>query len=96
MQPSNTMPSVKRAHLDNQNVSDSSVVGGDPSARSRLLKPLAYTGSLDGFKNQDLTPAIGREYEGLQVTDLLKWGDDMIRDLAFTSSSSGFPGFAIV
>jgi hypothetical protein len=40
---------------------------------------------LDNFKHQDSTPVIGREYEGLQVRDLLKWGDEMIRDLAITS-----------
>ena len=82
------MPSVKRVHLEeDEKTADSSIVGGDPSARSRLLKPLSYSGSLDSFKHQDLTPVIGREFEGLQVTDLLKWGDDMIRDLAVTSSS---------
>lgn len=60
-------------------------VGGNVQARTRLTKPLKYTGTLDSFKNQDLTPVLGREYEGLQVRDLLKWGDGMIRDLAVTS-----------
>lgn len=82
------MPSLKRVHLDDQDTPDSNIVGGSPSARSRLLEPLAYAGSLERFKHQDVTPVVGREYEGLQVTDLLKWGDDMIRDLAVTSSSS--------
>lgn len=59
--------------------------GGNVQARTRLSQPLKYTGTLDGFKNQDLTPVLGREYEGLQVRDLLKWGDEMIRDLAVTS-----------
>lgn len=75
------MPSVKRLRSDE----DTDIVGGHENARPRLLKPLSYSGSLDGFKQQDLTPVIGREFEGLQVTDLLKWGDDMIRDLAITS-----------
>lgn len=82
------MPSVKRVHLDDTDASECSVVGGSPSARSRLLKPLVYTGSLDRFHTQDLTPVIGREYEGLQVVDLLKWGDEMIRDFAAISSSA--------
>ena len=90
VQQANTMPSVKRVHVDELDTADRSIIGGDSSARSRLQKPLSYSGSLDGFKHQDLTPVIGREYEGLQVTDLLKWGDERIRDLAVTSSSS-FP-----
>lgn len=61
--------------------------GGNAQARPRLLKPLEYAGTLDNFTNQDVTPVIGREYEGLQVRDLLKSGDDMIRDLAITSES---------
>lgn len=60
-------------------------LGGNVQARTRLSQPLKYTGTLDSFKNQDLTPVLGREYEGLQVRDLLKWGDEMIRDLAVTS-----------
>src|SRR5689334_15607063 len=81
------MSSVKRARHDG---AESSIVGGHESARSRLLKPLVYSGSLDGFKHQDSTPVIGREYEGLQVRDLLKWGDEMIRDLAITSMSTRY------
>jgi hypothetical protein len=89
------MPSIKRVHLDDAltDTPGNITVGGSSSARSRLLKPLSYSGSLDSFRNQDLTPVIGREYEGLQVTDLLKWGDDMIRDLAVTSISSLFCWF---
>jgi len=79
------MPSIERTRVDEEN-SDAGIVGGHPDARTRLLEPLTYMGSLDGFKHQDLTPVIGREYEGLQVTDLLKQGDEMIRDLAVTSS----------
>ena len=78
------MSPIKRARHDE---AETSIIGGHESARSRLLKPLAYSGSLDNFKHQESTPAIGREYEGLQVRDLLKWGDEMIRDLAITSMS---------
>jgi hypothetical protein len=91
------MPSAKRMHTEDDHAhGDVSIVGGDPSARSRLLEPLVYSGLLDSFIHQDLTPVIGREFDGLQVTDLLEWGDSMIRDLAitgktFTSASLG-PG----
>lgn len=80
------MPSIKRIHLDDEHKDAvNSITGGHPSARSRLLKPLLFSGSLDNFKHQDLTSVIGREFENLQVTDLLEWGDDIIRDLAITS-----------
>jgi hypothetical protein len=81
------MPSVKRIRVD-EKVEDANgdIVGGHPGARSRLSKPLVYSGSLDTFAHQDVTPSIGREFEGLQVTDLLRWGDDMIRDLAITGT----------
>lgn len=63
------------------------VFGGNPASRPRLLKPLTYSGTLDNFKHADVTPIIGTEYEGLQVTDLLKADDQMMRDLAVTSMS---------
>ncbi|KAF9690815.1 hypothetical protein EKO04_011089 [Ascochyta lentis] len=80
------MSSVKRARTDEV---ETRIVGGHESARSKLSKPLVYSGSLDSFKHQDSTPVIGREFEGLQVRDLLKWGDEMIRDLAITISQRG-------
>ncbi|KAI4767266.1 putative TfdA family taurine dioxygenase, partial [Aureobasidium sp. EXF-8846] len=60
-------------------------------ARSRLAKPLEYSGLLDSYQNSDLTPVIGREYHGLQVADLLaaKNGDALIRDIAVTVSQRG-------
>lgn len=60
-------------------------------ARTRLVKPLAYSGSLNSFSQSDLTPVIGREYEGLQVAELLaaKNSDVLIRDLAVTISQRG-------
>lgn len=79
------MPSVKHVCVeDGPGDEDANIIGGNPNARSRLLSPLVYSGSLDSFKHHDLTPVIGREFEGLQVTDLLRWGDEMIRDLAIT------------
>ncbi|KAL5113424.1 hypothetical protein ACEQ8H_008692 [Pleosporales sp. CAS-2024a] len=65
------------------------MVGGHESARSRLSQPLHYSGSLDKFQHQDLTPVIGREFQGLHVTDLLSASNDMIRDLAVTISQRG-------
>lgn len=58
-------------------------------ARSRLAKPLVYSGLLDSYQNSDLTPVIGREYHGLQVADVLaaKNGDALIRDIAVTGQS---------
>lgn len=67
---------------------DSSVADSSPTVQSRLLKPLIDSGSLNEFKQQDVTPVIGREFEGLQVTDLLKWGDEKIKDLAIISMSN--------
>ena len=58
-------------------------------ARTRLPKPLEYSGLLDSYQNSDLTPVIGREYHGLQVADVLaaKNGDALIRDIAVTGQS---------
>jgi alpha-ketoglutarate-dependent taurine dioxygenase len=60
-------------------------------ARTRLDKPLSYTGLLDSYTHSDLTTVIGTEYEGLQVVDLLsaKNSDALIRDLAVTISRRG-------
>ena len=60
-------------------------------ARTKLDKPLSYSGSLDSYTQSDLTPVIGTEFEGLQVVDLLsaKNSDALIRDLAVTISQRG-------
>lgn len=61
--------------------------GGHEQARPRISQPLQYTGSLDPYQKADLTPAIGREFYGLQVADILKAEDSerFIKDLAVTS-----------
>lgn len=82
------MPAVSLPAKEHSLDDGSHFFGGHIQARTRLQKPLQYTGTLDRFQSQDLTPVVGREYEGLQVRDLLKWGDDMIRDLAVTSKPS--------
>lgn len=63
-------------------------LGVSDEARTRLTKPLSYTGLLDSYKQADLTPVIGREYHGLQIVDLLKLdnSDALIRDLAVTGT----------
>ncbi|KAJ1329266.1 sulfonate dioxygenase [Microdochium nivale] len=66
-----------------------SIVGGHDEARPSISKPLVYSGSLDRFEQNDLTPVIGREYYGLQIRDLLAWDDVAIRDLAATISRRG-------
>ncbi|RGP77469.1 aminopeptidase [Fusarium longipes] len=65
------------------------ILGGDAQSRTRLDQPLTYTGSLDNYSQFDVTPVIGREFNGLQIRDLLKWDDVHIRDLAVTISQRG-------
>jgi hypothetical protein len=81
------MPSLKRVHVeDGHDDTETGILGGHVSARPRLTNPLSYSGTLDQFQHQDLTPVIGREFVGLQVTDLLNGSDEAIRDLAVTST----------
>lgn len=63
------------------------IVGGHEESRTRLSQPLVYSGTLDSFKQNEITPVIGREYYGLQIRDLLAWDDQHIIDLAATSKS---------
>lgn len=71
--------------LSNESALDFHIVGGHAESRTRLSQPLVYSGTLDSFKQNDITPVIGREYYGLQVRDLLAWDDQHIKDLAATS-----------
>lgn len=63
---------------------DISIRGGHKLSRTKRLEPLVYSGSLDHYAHEDLTPVIGREIRGLQLTDLLKASDNdrLIQDLA--------------
>lgn len=80
------MPSLKRVHVeDEQDQGTGGIVGGQASARSSLLEPLRYAGSLDKYRHQDVTPVVGTEFDGLQVTELLASDDSVIKDLAVTS-----------
>lgn len=68
---------------------DSTTNGVDESiAATRCTSPIPYSGSLDSFAHRDLTPVIGREYDNLQVAELLSDpdGERMIRDLAVTGT----------
>lgn len=78
-----------------------SLGGEDPRSRTRCTKPLVYSGSLDSYTHRDLTPVVGREYDHLQVANLLDASDSdrLIKDLAVTgklspnSLSSGLTSF---
>ncbi len=63
----------------------STLVGGNDVARPQISKPLTYSGSLDQYQQNDLTPVIGREFLDLQVKALLKADEQVIKDLALTS-----------
>lgn len=65
------------------------IIGGHPDSRPRLAGPLVYSGSLDGYEQADVTPVIGREFTGLQIRDLLRGEDRLVRDLAATVSQRG-------
>lgn len=67
---------------------DFHIIGGHAESRTQLSQPLVYSGTLDDFTQNDLTPVIGREYYGLQVRDLLAWDDQHIKDLAATGKST--------
>ena len=57
------------------------------SAQTRCLQPMVNSGSLDKYTHRDLTPAIGREFEGLQARDLISGDEQLVKDLAVTSQS---------
>lgn len=65
-----------------------SIRGGNSKAQTRCLKPLVNSGSLDKFNHVDLTPVIGREFSGVQVTDFLEADQQLIDDLATTSKAN--------
>ncbi|KAL4936797.1 hypothetical protein BDV06DRAFT_233019 [Aspergillus oleicola] len=67
------------------------LVGGHSEARPRISRPLEYSGGLDAYQHQDLTPVIGTEYEGLQIAEILRSPscEQVIQDLAVTISRRG-------
>ncbi len=56
-------------------------LSGTSSISSRLSGPLQYSGSLDSYEQFDVTAVIGKEFPGLQLTEILH-DDEKIRDLA--------------
>ncbi len=69
----------------------SHIFGGHPSARTQCTASLRYQGYLDQYHHGDPTPAIGRDFDDLQIRELLKSSDReaRIRDLAVTVSQRG-------
>lgn len=67
------------------------LVGGHADSRPTLKEPLVYSGSLDKFieEQDDITPVIGRAFTGVQIRDLIKAEDSVIRDVALTISQRG-------
>lgn len=65
---------------------ESPLIGGNDIARPRATR-LKYSGSLEKYIYSDVTPVIGRQFEDLQVRELLKADDQVYRDLALTSGS---------
>ena len=60
--------------------------GNHSSAYHR--EPLVYGGSLEQFDYVDLTSVIGREFSGVQLTDLMSSDNAnvVLKDLAITST----------
>ncbi|KAE8142436.1 hypothetical protein BDV38DRAFT_294326 [Aspergillus pseudotamarii] len=73
------------------NATPATIRGGNEQSRPRISQPLEYTGTLDAYTHNDLTPVIGREYYGVQVAEILKSEecDRIIKDLAATISRRG-------
>ena len=58
--------------------------GGNAQAQTRCVKPMVNSGSLNRFTHHDLTPIIGRQFLDLQVKELLKADEQLIKDFAIT------------
>lgn len=78
-----------REHNPNNTAPAPNIVGSHPESQSRLAGPLVYSGSLDKFKQADVTPVIGREFTDLQIRELLQADNQVIQDLAVTISQRG-------
>lgn len=71
---------------------DDSVPTSDHGELPRLFTnhrdPLKLSGALEKFESFDVTPVIGREFVGVDLSNLLRApnSDELIRDLAITST----------
>jgi len=86
--------SIPTYDMPSAQLNGTSIHGGNVQSWTRCTKPMVYSGSLDSYTQRDMTPVIGREFEGMQVVNLLKASDSdrLIKDLAVTGKS--FPTLA--
>lgn len=97
------MPSAVSVSADNMAITNGTngfkkqkeIRGGHQDAQTTRSEPLEYTGTLDAYTHLDSTPAIGREFNGLQIRDILSSPDrnNIIRDIAYAISSRGVTFF---
>ncbi|KAK8213424.1 hypothetical protein M8818_002724 [Zalaria obscura] len=61
------------------------------SSTSSTREPLQYSGSLDQYESDDVTPSIGTEFPGANLVDFLNApnADELLRDLAIKISQRG-------
>ncbi len=83
----------KLASITSKNSADTPAKTESPEkplhAQKKLQKePLRLSGALDHIKSFDVTPVIGREFEGVDLAEWLKApnSDELLRDLAITST----------
>ena len=64
-----------------------STAAADDLARSRLTKPLEYSGLLDDYAYTEMTPVVGRLYHEVQIKDILRAPNSrqLLQDMAYTS-----------
>lgn len=55
------------------------------NGKSQHREPLELSGALDGFKYEDTTPVIGREFSDVNIVDDIMSSEERMRDLAITS-----------
>ncbi|KAL4862788.1 hypothetical protein BDV12DRAFT_202730 [Aspergillus spectabilis] len=63
-------------------------VQDDSPATKPYPKPLKTSGALDSFKYVECSPALGREYHGLQLSSIID-DEAIVKDLAITISERG-------
>ncbi len=70
---------------------DTAVEEQKPAAATSkyVREPLKLAGVIEAWKHFDVTPVIGREFENVDLADVLKAenSDELIRDLAITSAA---------
>lgn len=86
---------LKQDRLLKQNMAPSAIEVEAPQVGNGALKqkivngrqPLRYSGTLDQFKSEEITPVIGTEYPETNLVELLKSpnADELLRDLAVKS-----------